>query len=587
MSVAALAAMLLSASLLAPVGVHAADEPPSASNTRIPIDAKQTQVQLTETESRILTTKARIKTVDGFDDKVLKVDNTDKPNEIRVLGLASGLTSLILVDENDQTFLVEVLVGGDVKHFEALIRRTFPDVTVQATKVKDAILLTGWVNQPDQLTTIIQIAEQFSFKVLNYLRVNGIQTVALRVKIMEVQRGRIRNLGFNFLDLQNGHFLTSSIGAIAPLASLGAPAIGAPPSPVLSGTGATAAFGVVTDSQVFHGFVEALKQEALLKILAEPTLVAISGRPSDFLSGGEFPILVPGGLGTVTVQFKPFGVKLQFVPHMEGNGRLRLDVATEVSEKDFSNTVTVGTTLVPGITTRRANAQVDMGFGETLVIAGLISNRIQARTQKVPFLGELPWVGAAFRRMSHDETETELLIIVTPDIASPMDEASVPPGPGATTVSPTDRELFGMGVLENKKYGPDPILDLYDPETNIQPTGYYGATGLEPQQPSGMVPGGEEVKQLPPLPPGTSEPADKSAASRTGLRRLPALAGGARRSTPATTASRTQTRPPQSRTQRPGMIAPRSTPARTASSQTNALPGLIGPTRSREEQPEN
>ena len=599
-----LGTVLLAASLLGTA--RAADAPPTPAGTIVSLSARQSGVVLTETESRILSTKARIKTVDGFDDKVLKVTSTDKPNEIRILGLATGLTNLILVDENGETFNVEVLVGGDVKHLEALIRRTFPDSSVQATMIKSqgAVLLTGWVNQPGQLTMIVSIAEQFSPKVLNHLQVSGIQTVMLRVKIMEVQRGRIRNLGFNFLHLQNGHFLTSSVGALAPLAALGAPALGTAASPALSGTSATATFGVVSNSEVFQGFVEALKQESLLKILAEPNLIAVSGRPSNFLSGGEFPILVPGGLGTVTVQFKPFGVKLEFVPQMEGNGRVRLDVATEVSEKDFSNTVTVGTTIVPGLTTRRANAQLDMAFGETLVIAGLISNRVQARTQKIPFLGELPWIGSAFRRVSHDESETELLIIVTPDLAAPMDENSLPQGgPGANTVTPTDRELYGQGLMEVKKYGPDPILDLYeDGPATIQPMGYF--QGSDARTPTGVFPGDEN--QLPPLPPeaaggvrrGSTRPLvspqprgangqspgleydertdlegqstrNRSTAPRSGV------ATTTRKPIFATNASRSRPRSPAAT--RPGLVGPRTAPGRPAYSEGSAPPGLIEP----------
>lgn len=617
------AAALLLFSCLAPV--RAAEDPaatPSQPTNIVTIISGQSQVFLTETESRILSTKARIKTVDGFDEKVIKVTATDRPNQIRVVGTTAGLTQLILVDEAGETFTVEVLVSGDVKHLEATIRRAFPDASVQVTKVKESVLLTGYVNQPDQLTTIVSIAEQWGGKVINYLRVNGIQTVMLRVKIMEVQRGRIRNLGFNFLHLQNGNYITSSVGALAPLASLAVPGVGQAPSAALNGGTATATLGVISNSEVFQGFIEALKQESLLKILAEPNLIAINGRPSSFLSGGEFPILVPGGLGTVTVQFKPFGVRLEFVPTVLGNGRVRLDVAPEVSEKDFSNTVTVGTTIVPGLTARRANTQVEMSFGETLVIAGLISNRVQARTQKIPFLGELPWIGSAFRRVSHDESETELLIIVTPELAAPMDESTVPQGgPGADTVSPTDGELYGQGVMEVKKFGPDPISDLNDNQANaIQPVGYVsGQTGEENRAaPTSQI---DDVRLPPPLPadsfrtPGAGtaavrrgstqplvapeprsqnrngllppngtglaeeNPLDGEKSARRGLdaRRFAGGSGSQRGGLPAANVSRSRTRP----STRPGYFDRRPPAERTPSSEVAAPPGLIGPTANR------
>ena len=181
-----------------------------------------------------------------------------------------------------------------------------------------------------------------------------------------------------------------------------------------------------------------------------------SGRPANLLSGGEFPILVPQSLGTVTIEWREFGVRMEAVPIVLGNGRLRLEVQPEVSERDFSNAVQVAGTTVPGLTVRRANTAVEMNFGETMVIAGLISSRKTAETSKTPFLGELPVVGAAFRRVRYTEGETELVIMVTPELVSPLKSGQVPAGgPGLFTATPTDRELYLDGVLEVPNYGDD------------------------------------------------------------------------------------------------------------------------------------
>jgi pilus assembly protein CpaC len=338
--------------------------------------------------------------------------------------------------------------------------------------------------------------------------------------------------------------VTSTPGSIATLASLAAP-FGGPAGVTGAPGNATAMFGVITNNNVFQGFIEALKQESLLRILAEPTLVTVNGRPANFLSGGEFPILVPGGLGTVTVQFKPFGVRLEFVPMVLGNGRVRLEVAPEVSEKDFTTQVTVGNTVVPGLTTRRANAQVEMNFGQTMILSGLINNRVQSRTQKVPFLGELPWVGAAFRRVSHDEAETELLILVTPQLAEPLDPSQVPEyGPGQTTVSPTDSELYGSGYLEVPRYGPEPG-DGFDGAMNNQPpTGDFGTGTTVPTAPANSVvppadPAFDATAPVDSLPPsGTNYPVNPPPAepgidvpnpSSAQTRRIPTSPLGARR----------------------------------------------------------
>ncbi len=205
---------------------------------------------------------------------------------------------------------------------------------------------------------------------------------------------------------------------------------------------------------MFNGFFDALKDESLLKILAEPEMVTTNGRPSTMLSGGEFPILVPQSLGTVSIEWRQFGVRLEAVPMILGNGRVRLQLQPEVSERDFSNSVEVGGITVPALTVRRVNTEVEMQFGQTLMIAGLISSRQTAESSKIPLFGEIPWLGAAFRKVRHDDVETELVILVTPELVAPMDRDQVPQGgPGLYTDSPTDRELYFQGMLEVPSYG--------------------------------------------------------------------------------------------------------------------------------------
>jgi pilus assembly protein CpaC len=417
----------------------------------------RTSLTMIESTSRVLETRGRISRVDGFDPDIIKITTLPNiANQIRVQAVSPGVTAITLVDEFDNTFHIDVDVSGDVRQLEAVIRRAFPDANVHAVKVKDSVLLLGWVNQMDQLTPIIEIAEQFHPKVLNYLKVGGVQQVMLKVKMMEVQRDKIRLLGFNFQALAKHGFVASTPGALTPLQDATLPFNGPPGVDINPKTLAntTAAFGVTSDSFSFLGFLEALKQENLLKILAEPNLVTVNGRPASFLSGGEFPILVPQSLGTLSVQYKEFGVRLEFVPFVLGGGRLRLDVAPEVSDRDPANSITLNGTTVPALTTRRTNTQVEMTFGETLIIAGLINKRITASSSAVPVLGEVPWLGAAFRRVNYDEQETELLIMVTPELVSGFAPGTGPfGGPGSTTTSPTDGELFGLGLLEVPKTG--------------------------------------------------------------------------------------------------------------------------------------
>lgn len=451
------------------------------------------QLTLTEKESRILELPARIRTVDGFDPAILKITTVDNFHQVRVLAVAPGFTSIVLVDEHGQSYSLDVLVNGDVKQFEALIRQAAPGSSVQAIKVKDAVLLLGWVDEAGQATKIVELAEMHFAKVLNYLQVSGVQTVMLRVRMMEAQRSKIRALGFNFLQLRQNMYAGALPGAMTPfsnqnpIVNLGNPFGGfvGPVTSAVNPTSATAIFGTVANDNVFQGFIEALKIENLLTVLAEPNLVTTNGRPANFLDGGQFPVPIPQGLGTVSVQYKSFGVQLEFVPTILSGSRLRMQVNPEVSQKDLSNTVTVQGITVPSLTTRRVNTEVEMNFGETLIIAGLISNTVQATTSKIPFLGELPWIGAAFRRVNHNESETELIVLVTPELISPVDESQLPDGPGRGTVSPTDRELYWNGYLETPRYAPDP-----DP----QPTNFgYSPGSAPPPQPvplPNMMPGG-------------------------------------------------------------------------------------------------
>lgn len=412
----------------------------------------KTEVKVTERFSRVVQLDNKITRVDGFDPEIIAVTALS-PTQIRIQARTPGVTSMVLVDENQKVYQVEIFVEGDVRHLQAYIQRLFPDSAVTAVKVRDSVVMRGWVSQPDHITEIVEIAEQFYPKVLNQMKLGGVNQVQLRVKVMEVQRSRIRQLGFNWNWLGDNAYAASTPGDIAPLTGLDVPP-GGPPSGTVALGAQTIAFGVTSATSIFQGWLEALKQEGLLKILAEPVVVTTSGRPANFLAGGEFPILVPQSLGTVTIQWREFGVRLEAVPIVLGDGNLRLELAPEISERDFSNAVQVNGFTVPGLTTRRVNTQVEMKFGQTLAIGGLIASRETAETSKVPILGELPWVGAAFRRVRYDENETELLITVTPELVAALNKDQMPPGgPGLNTDTPTDMELFFQGLIEVPMHG--------------------------------------------------------------------------------------------------------------------------------------
>lgn len=546
------------------------------------VTEKTSQLSLMEKESRLIELDARIKTVDGFDPTIIKITTVDNFHQVRLLALTPGYTSVVLVDEHGHSYTIELLVSGDVKQLDAIIRKAAPGSSVQALKVKDNVLLLGWVDQPSEATKIVELAEQFHPKVLNYLQVSGVQTIMLRVKMMEAQRSKIRALGFNFLQMRDHSYVGSLPGAITPLATgtpstnFGSPFGGllGPATSAVNPAQVTAFFGLAAADNSFQGFIEALKTENLLTILAEPTLITTNGRPASFLSGGQFPVPVPQGLGTVSVVYKSFGVQLEFVPTVMGSGRLRMQVRPEVSEKDLSNTLTVNGITVPSLTTRAVNTEVEMNFGETLVIAGLISNRVEATMMKVPFLGELPWVGAAFRRVRHDESDTELLVLVTPELAAPADESQLPDGPGRNTVVPTDRELYWNGYLETPRYGPDPDTTM----TGMSEPNYIPAPPGHSEPASVPTPGA-----IPPIPAkGPNLPEDLPASEvvpaepvpQSSARAKPAKAGGIRQVGGTRGAVGRAPQAPRSGAKAANGAKPRTSGGKAAAT---SRPGLISP----------
>ncbi len=491
--------------------------------------SRRNELSLTERFSRVIELEARITRVDGFDPDLLSVTALT-PHRVRVQALTAGVTTLVLVDEFDKSYTIEVFVEGDVRYLQSYINRFFPDSSVSAVKVRESVVLRGVVADPSHISQITEVAEQFFPRVINHMQFGAANQVRLQVRIMEAQRSRIRQLGFNWSLLSNSGYVSSNPGGLA--APSGSTLIPGGFPGLEHGAGALSdssiSFGLVNSNTVFRGFLDALKKEGLLRILVETSVVADSGRPASLLSGGEFPILVPQALGTLSVEWREFGVKLEAVPIVLGHGQVILEIAPEFSERDFANATTLNNTTVPAITTRRANTQVRMKFGQTLMIGGLIATRYTAETNKVPILGELPGIGAAFRRVKYDENETELIILVTPEYVAPLDSHQVPDGgPGQFTDVPTDRELYWQGLIEVPNYGgPTPpghgpahdweIHTEHDPGQPLppgiphmpQPPMRQGAPYAPPQEleqgPMPYIP----AEPVPTEPPGLRGPAD-------------------------------------------------------------------------------
>ncbi|MEX0586998.1 MAG: hypothetical protein WD176_10160, partial [Pirellulales bacterium] len=341
-------------------------------------------------------------------------------------------------------------------------------------------------------------------KVINNLTVGGVQQVQLHVKVMEVSRTKLRQMGFDFANFNGNDFIISSVSGLISAA-------GASGGSVTRLGGETVTVGILDGQNSFFGFLDLLRQYDVMKVLAEPTLVTVSGRPAYFEVGGEIPVPIPQSLGTITIEYKRFGTRLDFVPVVLGNGNIRLEVRPEVSELDASQGVVLASTTIPAIRHRRADTGVEMKAGQTLALAGLLQQRTETQNKGLPWLADLPWIGAAFRRVREETNEIELLVLVTPELVDAMDCHEVPPcGPGMHSVSPCDVDLYWRGHLEVPRCdgvcGPGP--GAYGPGGSYE--GLPGGTGHD------VAPNGREE-----VPPSRRDAAPKAPADGAGAPAAP------------------------------------------------------------------
>ncbi|HTJ94499.1 MAG TPA: type II and III secretion system protein family protein [Pararobbsia sp.] len=239
--------------------------------------------------------------------------------------------------------------------------------------------------------------------------------VQVDVKVVEFSRSVLKQFGFNFQKMNNGFTYS--------MANPGTVATAAPLSSAFNLLASSTAYG-------FIGSLSVLEGDGLARVLAEPTLVALSGQSANFLAGGEVPIPVPQGLGSTAIEYKPYGVGLTLTPTVLGPNRIALKVAPEASDLDFAHGVTISGVSVPAIVTRRADTTVELGDGESFVIGGLIDRETTQNVDKVPLLGDLPVIGVFFKSLNYQQTDKELIIVVTPHLVSPLAKGTEVPLPG-------------------------------------------------------------------------------------------------------------------------------------------------------------
>ncbi|MDH5726520.1 MAG: type II and III secretion system protein family protein, partial [Nitrospira sp.] len=376
------------------------------------------------------------------------------PTQIYLTGKTIGVTNVTLWNESGKMMgMYDVVIVPDVTRLKENLHKTLPEENgILVTSDHDHITLSGTASNANNLNRALSMAEAYApKKIVNAMQVGGVQQVMLEVRVAEMNRELIRRLGVNFTGIGNDFFGLSVLGNLTSIAGLaytgGTPALASGVTQAIQG-----AFGFNAGGTTWIGFVDALKEENLLKVLAKPTLMALNGQEAAFLAGGEFPIPVPQAFGLVTIQFKKFGVGLVFTPNVLDRKHISLNVAPEVSELDFSNALRTQGFTVPAISTRRAATTIELADGQSFAIGGLLRDNVRESVKKVPFLGEIPILGALFRSSSFQKSETELVIIVTPHLVKPLD-MTAQTLPTDYYVEPNDFEFYVMGFSEKGYFG--------------------------------------------------------------------------------------------------------------------------------------
>src|SRR5262245_4823882 len=418
-------------------------------------------VTVNGSEIRQTASKKPVKTVNISDPRFVRVVGAPADNtSVYIVGLAPGIATVTLTDADNKTERIEVVVVAfDIQQLRAVLRRAVPTANLTPLPAGNTgVILAGTVDRAEDVPIALQAAQSVvgPLQLINAVRVGNSQQVQICVTVAKVNRTKLRQFGFDFIFNSVNVFGGSTVGQlIPPLSPVGVPSQQVQPTffgtQILnSAPGAGNLFlGAIKNSGGFIGFLQALETQGLAKTLAEPRLVSLSGRQASFLDGGEQAIPVPAGLGQVGVQFEEFGTRLNFVPIVLGNGKIHLEVEPEVSVLDAASGTSISGTIVPGRLTQRVRTTVEIETGQTLVIGGLIQRLTNATLTRVPVLGALPFIGTAFSTKVFQETESELIVLITPHLIDPIDCSQLPKVlPGLETRSPDDFELFLEGILE-------------------------------------------------------------------------------------------------------------------------------------------
>lgn len=415
------------------------------------------------------------------------------PRQVYVTGRAPGITNLTIWDKGDKIRTVYDLdVAPDVSRLKKMLHDTLPGETgIEVVASQDSIALSGTVRDAESLKKALSLAEVYApKKVLNLLSVGGVQQVMLEVRVAEMSKSVVNRMGINLNAIGDGNFGYTLIGGLTSVAAsafnvdnvqnvfkyASVPGYDfldendkkiatwpetaaiqtryrefnvASNKQTMTMSQGTAAMRFNTNwggagNTAMTAVIDLLKQNGLVKILAEPNLVCLNGQSAKFLAGGEIPVPVPSGLGTTSIEWKEFGVGLKFTPSVVSGDHISLQVNPEVSELDYTNAININGFQIPAVNTRKTSTTVELKNGQSFAVAGMLKDQTRSIMDKYPVLGDVPVLGNLFKSSQFQKDQSELVIIITAHLVKPLDKKAISL-PTDTAHEPDDLEFF-LGI---------------------------------------------------------------------------------------------------------------------------------------------
>lgn len=488
-------------------------------------------LQVNTGRGRLVTLTRPMSDVFVADDKIADVQ-VRSPTQIYVFGKSAGETTISVTNKAGAVvYSSTVRVGNNFDSIQQMLSMAMPDAHIVATPMNGLVLLTGTVKAPEdgaEATRLVQAYVGDSTKVLSRLGTATPLQVNLQVRIAEVSRSFVKNIGVNLQTLNSSGGFNFGVGqgrAASPQYTPGGPLFvgGTAASPgtsllttVANGTTLGAA-GKILGLDVLSS-LDLGERDGEVSTLANPNITVISGETGSFLAGGEIPIPISQGLGAVSVEYKQYGVSLSYTPTVLADGRISMRVRPEVSQLTSDGAVTIAGTTIPALSTRRVETTVELGSGQSMMIGGLLQNSHNNSITKAPGLGDVPVLGALFRSNAFQRNETELVVVITPYLVKPTNANDIVlPTDGLK--SPTDLSRVLLGQLSNGTTGGDRPKPSLAPRSAAQPT--FGAVTPAPIVPDAPQPAPLQTPQRREEPisaaPAPVVPAKKSSAAAPGF----------------------------------------------------------------------